>query len=262
MCLKEKKYHNNEWSGNMNQLKDYVIALTNLYGIVHRDKVLEVYNSQNKNQMNQVDLDELIRTSAIDLENAFVHIHKDYFVHETILENNDFDWLLSRKTTKPYYVPQKEELLNYVNDKYFERNKQFNDLLVYLERNFFKPGDEKADWLAQDIQGMCQFGVNIQIIMESFNDMNVSFKDMDQMNEVVELVMALSNNARIWENNGFTPAELFKAYESDMLKPLPNSPFEATNMVDFKTKKTVGRNDPCPCGSGKKYKKCCLGKED
>ena len=22
----------------------------------------------------------------------------------------------------------------------------------------------------------------------------------------------------------------------------------------------VGRNDPCPCGSGKKFKKCCLGK--
>ncbi len=23
----------------------------------------------------------------------------------------------------------------------------------------------------------------------------------------------------------------------------------------------VGRNDPCPCGSGKKYKNCCMGKE-
>ncbi|WP_349291374.1 SEC-C metal-binding domain-containing protein, partial [Planococcus beigongshangi] len=23
----------------------------------------------------------------------------------------------------------------------------------------------------------------------------------------------------------------------------------------------VGRNDPCPCGSGKKYKKCC-GREE
>ncbi|MCS4469756.1 SEC-C metal-binding domain-containing protein [Clostridium botulinum] len=22
----------------------------------------------------------------------------------------------------------------------------------------------------------------------------------------------------------------------------------------------MGRNDPCPCGSGKKYKKCCLNK--
>jgi len=24
----------------------------------------------------------------------------------------------------------------------------------------------------------------------------------------------------------------------------------------------VNRNDPCPCGSGKKYKKCCLLKEN
>jgi hypothetical protein len=23
----------------------------------------------------------------------------------------------------------------------------------------------------------------------------------------------------------------------------------------------IGRNDPCPCGSGKKFKKCCLAKE-
>src|SRR6266542_6152199 len=26
--------------------------------------------------------------------------------------------------------------------------------------------------------------------------------------------------------------------------------------------KTAGRNDPCPCGSGKKYKKCCLPGEE
>ena len=24
--------------------------------------------------------------------------------------------------------------------------------------------------------------------------------------------------------------------------------------------KKIGRNEPCPCGSGKKYKKCCIGK--
>jgi len=24
----------------------------------------------------------------------------------------------------------------------------------------------------------------------------------------------------------------------------------------------AGRNDPCPCGSGKKYKKCCLKKQN
>ena len=24
----------------------------------------------------------------------------------------------------------------------------------------------------------------------------------------------------------------------------------------------IGRNDPCPCGSGKKYKNCCMNKVD
>ena len=24
----------------------------------------------------------------------------------------------------------------------------------------------------------------------------------------------------------------------------------------------VGRNDPCQCGSGKKYKKCCMDKQN
>jgi hypothetical protein len=28
----------------------------------------------------------------------------------------------------------------------------------------------------------------------------------------------------------------------------------------FNPFRSVGRNDPCPCGSGKKFKKCCLGK--
>lgn len=27
-------------------------------------------------------------------------------------------------------------------------------------------------------------------------------------------------------------------------------------------KNKIGRNDPCPCGSGKKYKKCCVSKSE
>lgn len=34
--------------------------------------------------------------------------------------------------------------------------------------------------------------------------------------------------------------------------PLPDMPVEQA-----KRESDVGRNDPCPCGSGKKYKKCC-----
>jgi len=36
---------------------------------------------------------------------------------------------------------------------------------------------------------------------------------------------------------------------------------EMWKMPTAKTSKTVGRNAPCPCGSGVKYKKCCLDKQ-
>lgn len=43
---------------------------------------------------------------------------------------------------------------------------------------------------------------------------------------------------------------LKKVYHQDMIKRLRNP---------FKKLKKIGRNDPCPCGSGEKFKNCCLG---
>ena len=41
--------------------------------------------------------------------------------------------------------------------------------------------------------------------------------------------------------------------------------FEGKTIIDRQLKpirkEKIGRNDPCPCGSGKKYKKCCLSND-
>ena len=50
---------------------------------------------------------------------------------------------------------------------------------------------------------------------------------------------------------GILMSELSEKVKMDMLRQL--SQIEGKNT----TQKKVGRNDPCPCGSGKKYKKCC-----
>jgi hypothetical protein len=34
----------------------------------------------------------------------------------------------------------------------------------------------------------------------------------------------------------------------------------ASGTADVRSNTRIGRNDPCPCGSGKKFKKCCLRK--
>ncbi len=43
-------------------------------------------------------------------------------------------------------------------------------------------------------------------------------------------------------------------HESEVEKPAEPAEYHAGPKV--------GRNDSCPCGSGKKYKKCCLSKNE
>ena len=39
--------------------------------------------------------------------------------------------------------------------------------------------------------------------------------------------------------------------------PTEDEPALPPPVEPVKAEKEPGRNDPCPCGSGKKYKKCC-----
>ena len=50
------------------------------------------------------------------------------------------------------------------------------------------------------------------------------------------------------------------AAEAEEAAPAPAPEAEANPAPSEPVK--AGRNDPCPCGSGKKYKKCCLGGSD
>lgn len=70
-----------------------------------------------------------------------------------------------------------------------------------------------------------------------------------------------------------TPDSLQAMQRSDFVEdelshedlPIPARRLHPGHSVDggsFGGKRRVGRNEPCPCGSGKKYKKCCARKTD
>ncbi|MEA3424159.1 MAG: SEC-C metal-binding domain-containing protein [Bacillota bacterium] len=240
----------------MDLIKKYILALTNLYGQVPVEVVVDIYNSQNEDQ---IGIDDVLVYLDEDLSKHYVYAYKDHFVHETIMEFNDFTSMQKKKAEKPYYIPDKEELLKYSDMLYYEKPKQYYDLLTYVEKNFFSGHHEKAESLCQNIRWECLEGSDMQEVFDMFNTFEVNFKDEKQVNEVLQLVMELSNNVRLWENNGHTANEIFEKFEKPNLRPLPDKSFDFDSSVK---KKKIGRNDPCPCGSGKKYKKCCLGKED
>ncbi len=49
--------------------------------------------------------------------------------------------------------------------------------------------------------------------------------------------------------------------EKDNIKEIFNK-LHYMKVSSVKKTAKVGRNNPCPCGSGKKYKKCCLNKKE
>ncbi len=88
--------------------------------------------------------------------------------------------------------------------------------------------------------------------------------------ETLDMLTDYLNNMPQWKLRGYSSAEIFpgkpisdKKAEKGAGTPRhivgEKSPW-GTTMPILSTKK-VGRNDPCPCGSGKKYKNCC-GKEN
>jgi uncharacterized protein YecA (UPF0149 family) len=69
--------------------------------------------------------------------------------------------------------------------------------------------------------------------------------------------------ARIWAGQSSEHALAESVYEAQRQAALQMS--QQSQMANegeaiktiIRGKPKVGRNDPCPCGSGKKYKKCC-----
>jgi uncharacterized protein YecA (UPF0149 family) len=67
----------------------------------------------------------------------------------------------------------------------------------------------------------------------------------------MSLLVPLYNTIPKWVLKGHSPESLSRE-KNKQLMPSPKA-----EVYELKTGKKIGRNDPCPCGSGKKYKKCC-----
>jgi uncharacterized protein YecA (UPF0149 family) len=50
-------------------------------------------------------------------------------------------------------------------------------------------------------------------------------------------------------------------FKTGVVEHIRVTEFPVTKTPEVSGRKKVGRNDPCPCGSGKKYKKCCIDRK-
>jgi len=64
----------------------------------------------------------------------------------------------------------------------------------------------------------------------------------------------LKEVSSIFEENGW---KFIVGLEPDEPEDISDLDLLLNTPKPAKTEKKIGRNEPCPCGSGKKYKKCC-----
>ncbi len=81
-------------------------------------------------------------------------------------------------------------------------------------------------------------------------------KTKKEIEDAIRQVIQGGNPEEIARDIGLDPQQLLALSDS-----FAKQTFQDTPLGDAAKRKT-GRNQPCPCGSGKKYKKCCLRKHE
>lgn len=112
---------------------------------------------------------------------------------------------------------------------------------------------ELAEKFGQEVLTMIGFldGINESLLIEL---------DLDTVEEDTVISLAFDKE-RLYKNMVAAKADWLyelpqwkEIFSEDKLKALYK---EQKNSGTIRKGKKVGRNDPCPCGSGKKYKHCC-----
>lgn len=226
----------------------YIEAAANLYGICPVEKLIAIINDQNdvnltEEQFDRIHLSVSDKALTWDIQKGL--IFSDGLEGDGVEEYEAF---LESVKDKPYYIPAKEELLRYASSVYYEETPELEALQSYIVRQLRKP-ERLAEALVDDIQLACAMEEPLDVVMEEFERREIRL-NKKQLEGVIPLLIAVNNTTRMWSNRGFTPSELSakasrRASDGNVI-PMPAASSK------------IGRNDPCPCGSGKKHKKCCM----
>jgi hypothetical protein len=186
----------------------YCIALVNLYGIVSLDRVVDTYNMQNKDNIGVAELVGIVNDNSEYLRENLVMVQNDELIAMEIKMLDDYDKEKGYKGNKPYYIPEREELLRYSDYTYFERTKSYDNLVEFLE-DLFKDR-YKAEELANDIRIFLKSVDGIVNLGYFFEENDLMVKDSKDAEKLMELIKGLADNTRLWSNNGYTPREMEK----------------------------------------------------
>lgn len=228
----------------------------------------------------------------IPLDLKICEIIDDYVVAMDIFDDPDyFREILYRQGDKDYYIPTYDEIIELAEEGCLIHKKPYQDMKRFLIRRAHVPEEQSNDLLMElwemivlddDVHGPLQWLLE-QVVTDGES----------MLREVINLYMTVYNSTNMPSNRGYAPMDMpipvmkpgsmptiipGSSHAAKLLKeaapgirkmgfevdldgdsdeiPIATYPGGINGPAETSVKK-VYPNDPCPCGSGKKYKKCC-----
>ncbi|NRT34983.1 SEC-C metal-binding domain-containing protein [Clostridium beijerinckii] len=166
---------------------------------------------------------------TIDDDGKIIFVNVEIDDYEEILNNID--------NNLDYSMISKDDLISMSNEDYLERSSIRRKFSKEFSSMFLVDKNDAAgtmNMLALDIQ----YRNSEEILEDIINGIDAKLDKEDEI-RVFNIVNKFIKNIPLWKYKGATINE------------------KSGNNKTIESKKEVGRNDPCPCQSGKKYKRCC-----
>jgi hypothetical protein len=249
-------------------IENYLLGLINLYGVLSVDKAIELLETYFEIKQELTDLILITKKSfkVFKRLNVIRHNHQYYIVNNLIRDRIKIIDSIESRGDLTHKLFSKQEINDASLKRYFHQNIYSQKLIEIMD----KKGSGNGYYAMHYLWSAIQNELDIPSILDIVNR-EIDLGNIDFLNKVFNHVMEYGNNIPKWILKGNSSSDLFQKqrYNNTQSSHSPKSaglsadadslgsqPFSKKGTIPVVPQKTQ-RNDPCPCGSGKKFKNCC-----
>ena len=233
-----------------------------------------------------LEYDDVMNQQREDIYNRRNEILDNESIHDTVLNNmyNHISDIVNDHIPPENYLTENDlsDIVNYTNQNLLRKHIKFDDIkdkepnevIDYIYNKVTNEYENKLKELPKEIQDEFEKAISLNVIDKYWTEninalahlreavMMRGYGGQDPLRAYSVDGVEMYDNMLINIDRDITlfllKAEVKQNLErKEVVKnKLTNDKDDTATRTQAKSKK-VGRNDPCPCGSGKKYKQCC-----
>ena len=249
-------------------------AAANLYGVLWMDGMCDIYEfyfGMEEEGYSDPSLLGVQLEMRSKFEGANFYIAEGDVVHAAIRDDADARKSLRKiqKKMAPWMPDERDEFLAFADEKTFLKTPAVTAFAGLLQSFEF---GEHGDEMVRSLVGSWRHSNGDETAFRAIAFLMAREQIIDET-AILDALTDIRNQTRTWEYFGHTAEELGRGSRVEPQRQMPKSAVDemlhdpklrkrmadagipAREVMDLLPK--VGRNDPCPCGSGKKFKKCC-----